>query len=51
MAIAGLVTASVARSQTNPADPSTGTDRFFLRGKLVSSTQADGYICAQCHTK
>ena len=27
------------------------TDRFFLRGKLVGSTKADGYICAQCHSK
>jgi hypothetical protein len=27
------------------------TDRFLLRGKLVGSTQASGYICLQCHTK
>lgn len=27
------------------------TDKYFLRGKMVGSTVADGYICAQCHTK
>jgi len=27
------------------------TDKYFLRGKMVGATQADGYICAQCHTK
>lgn len=27
------------------------TDKYFLRGKMVGSSLADGYICAQCHTK
>jgi len=27
------------------------TDKYFLRGKLVGSSKADGYICAQCHAK
>jgi len=26
-------------------------DDLFLRGKLVGSTQASGYICLQCHVK
>ena len=26
-------------------------DDYFLRGKLTGGTQADGYICLQCHKK
>lgn len=26
-------------------------DDFFLRGKITGGTQADGYICLQCHIK
>lgn len=26
-------------------------DTLFLRGKLVGASKADGYICAQCHSK
>jgi|GEM_PF-418266 len=27
------------------------TDKYFLRGKLVGSSKADGYICGQWHAK
>jgi len=29
----------------------SSTEDVMLRGKLVGSTQADGYICLQCHIK
>jgi hypothetical protein len=50
VAFVGWVASSVAWSQTNPTGPSTGTNKFLLRGKLIGSTQANNYVCARCRT-
>lgn len=54
----GVVTAGTKAGNTgiecsschDPHNKAT-VDDLFLRGKLVGSSQADGYLCLQCHEK
>jgi Doubled CXXCH motif (Paired_CXXCH_1) len=54
----GAITAGVVSGKTgiecsschDPHNKAT-VDDFFLRGKAQGSTQADGYLCLQCHIK
>jgi len=50
---AGVTTGKTGIECSSCHDPHNkqSVDDLFLRGKLVGSTQADGYICLQCHTK
>jgi len=52
--IVGKVTAGktgIECSSCHDVHNKAATDRFFLRGKLVGNSVADGYICVQCHVK
>jgi hypothetical protein len=50
---AGVTPGSTGIECSSCHDPhnKASVDDLFLRGKLIGSTQADGYICLQCHIK